>query len=244
MTTQKKIQKEMSVTRPNKSINTAALVAGLGLLLMVVTAPISELYVFPKLIVPGDAAQTVKQLTMGRGLFVLGIFGYLITFIADIVVAWALYVFLKPVNKNLSLLTALFRLVYGAIALVALANLATIYKMITTTSYSTFLDGSQFNNQVMLTYYSFKNIWYFGILFFALHLGLLGYLALRSGYIPKIFGVLLLISSLGYVTTTVQPYVFPGQRIDFAKYTFYGELFFMLWLLIKGWRVKIAILQT
>jgi hypothetical protein len=38
------------------SIKTAALVAGLGLPVMVVTSPIAELYVFPKLIVPGDPA--------------------------------------------------------------------------------------------------------------------------------------------------------------------------------------------
>src|SRR5690242_9506998 len=86
------------------SLNAAALIAGIGLLIMVVTSPVAELYVFPKLIVSGNASQTVKNILVNKGLFTLGMFGYLITFIADIVVAWALYIFLKPVNENLSLL--------------------------------------------------------------------------------------------------------------------------------------------
>ena len=100
------LQGETTVMAQNKSIKTAALIAGLGLFPMVVTSPISELYVFSKLTVSGGPAQTVKRISMSRGIFVLGIFGYVITFIVDIVVAWALYIFLKPTNQNLSLLTA------------------------------------------------------------------------------------------------------------------------------------------
>jgi hypothetical protein len=236
--TAEKIWAKETLTAPQQtSIKTAALVAGFGLLLMVLTAPVAELYVFPKLIVPGDPAQTVHHLQAERGFFVLGILGYLVTFIADIVVAWALYIFFKPANQSLSLLTALFRLVYTVIALIAIANLTTIYKIINTSTYTSFLSVDQANNQVMLNYYSFKSIWYFGILFFGIHLGLLGYLSLESKYVPNVFGILLIISSLGYLATTLQPYLMPEKRIDFAKYTFYGELFFMFWLLIKAWRL-------
>lgn len=225
----------VSEQRPLRS---AALVAGFGLLLMVITSPVAELYVFPKLIAQGDAAETAKRIAASRGSFVLGMVGYLATFIADVVVAWALYIYLRPVHQNLSVLTAIFRLVYAAIALVALAHLATIYRIFTTSTYSSFLNAARLNEEVMLQYYSFKTTWYFGILFFAIHLALLGYLAVRSTYIPKLFGILLFISAAGYLATTIQPYVLPGRTLDFAKYTFYGELFFMLWLLISGWRVK------
>lgn len=228
------------VATSNKtSLKTAALVSGLGLLIMVVTSPIAELYIFPKLISSGNAAQTVKNIYDHMPMFVMGIFDYLITFIADIVVAWALYIFLKPVSKNLSLLTGLFRLVYTVIALIALLNLVAAFRFLTTPTYRTLFGQDGFNNQILVSYYTFKSYWYFGILFFAIHLGLLGYLSLISKYIPKILGILLLVSALGYLLTTVQPFFFPGKRIDFAKYTFYGELFFMLWLLIKGWRVQV-----
>ncbi len=108
------------------SLGRAALMAGIGLLIMVIAAPYAELYVYPKLIVPANAAETTKNIIANKTLFTSAIFGYLITFICDLVVAWALYILLKPVNKNLSLTTAGFRWVYTGIALFALLNLVTV----------------------------------------------------------------------------------------------------------------------
>ena len=83
------------------SLRAAALIAGIGLLTMVIAAPFAELYVFPKLVVRDNAVETAKNIMANETLFIAAIFGYLITFIADVVVAWALYVFLKPVQENL-----------------------------------------------------------------------------------------------------------------------------------------------
>jgi Domain of unknown function (DUF4386) len=124
MTTLEMLTSNKTVDRIHKtSLGTAALIAGIGLLLMVIAAPFAELYVFPRLVVPGNAAETTQNIIANKALFTSAIFGYLITFICDLVVAWALYVYLKPVNENLSLLTAWFRLVYTLIALVALPGL-------------------------------------------------------------------------------------------------------------------------
>jgi len=49
---------------------------------------------------------------------------------------------------------------------------------------------------------------------------------------------LLIIAGLGYLLTSLKPFLFPDINLDFAAYTFYGELIFMLWLLIKGPRIK------
>jgi len=81
------------------SLGKAALIAGIGLLIMVIAAPYAELYVYPKLIVPANAAETTKNIIANKTLFTSAIFGYLITFICDLVVAWALYILLKPVNR-------------------------------------------------------------------------------------------------------------------------------------------------
>ncbi|MBD0331300.1 MAG: DUF4386 domain-containing protein, partial [Chitinophagaceae bacterium] len=78
------------------SLRTAALITGIGLFIMVIAAPFSELFVYPKLVVPGNAAETVKNIIANKTLFISAIFGYLVTFICDVVVAWALYVLLKP----------------------------------------------------------------------------------------------------------------------------------------------------
>ena len=220
------------------SLRSAALIAGLGLLLMVVAAPFAELFVFPKLVVPGNALETTQNIIANKTLFASAIFGYLITFLCDLVVAWALYVLLKPVHENLSLLTAWFRLVYTMIALDALLNLVTVLRILNT---SAILIGSQldqFSAQVMLSIQSFRSHWYFGLIFFGIHLGLLGYLAIRSKYIPSILGILLIIAGSGYLLTNLKPLLFPNINLDFAEYTFYGELVFMLWLLIKGPKIQ------
>jgi len=220
------------------SLGRAALIAGIGLLIMVIAAPFAELYVFPKLIVPENAAETAKNIIANKTLFISGIFGYLITFICDLVVAWALYIYLKPVNKNLSLLTAWFRWVYTGIALVALLNLVTVLRLLNISDTLTVFQPDQLHAQVMLSLSIFRTQWHFGLLFFGIHLGLLGYLVFRSKYIPRILGVLLIIAGLGYLLTTLEPFLFPSINVDFAEYTFYGELIFMLWLLIKGSRTK------
>jgi len=222
----------------NTPIRRAAIIAGIGLLIMVIAAPFAELFVFPKLVVPGNATETAKNIVANKTLFISGIFGYLITFICDLLVSWALYVLLKPVNENLSLLTAWFRLVYTVIALVALLNLVTVFRLLNASAYLTVFQPDQLHAQAMLSLDAFRSQWYFGLLFFAIHLVLLGYLVFRSNYIPRILGVLLAIAGLGYMLTTLKPYLFPHVNIDFAMYTYYGELIFMLWLLIKGSRIK------
>jgi len=220
------------------SMRSAALIAGIGLLVMVIAAPYAELFVLPKLVVLDNANETIKNILANKTLFISLIFGYLITFVCDIIVAWALYILLKPVNENLSMLTSWFRLVYAIIALVALLNLVSIFRLLNTTESSSLFKPDQLHAQVMLSLREFKDHWYFGLLFFGIHLELLGYLVFKSKYIPRILGILLIISGLGYILTNLKPFLFPNTNIDFAKYTFYGELIFMLWLLIKGSSIK------
>src|SRR5262245_58795996 len=112
MTTGEILISNQMIKRANgNSLRSSALSAGIGLLIMVIAAPFAELYAFPKLIVQGNAAETASNIIKNQALFTSMVFGYLITFICDVVVAWALYVLLKPINDNLSLLTAWFRLV-------------------------------------------------------------------------------------------------------------------------------------
>jgi hypothetical protein len=70
------------------------------------TSPYAEFLVYGKLVDPGNAAVIFKNITDHETLFISGILSYLFNFICDIVVAWALYGLLKPVNESLSLLAA------------------------------------------------------------------------------------------------------------------------------------------
>jgi hypothetical protein len=95
------------------SLRTAALIAGFATLTMVACAPFAELYAYPKLVITGSGAETVKNILAHQTLFAALIMGYTVTFICDVLAAWALYILLKPVNVYLSALAALFRLAFA-----------------------------------------------------------------------------------------------------------------------------------
>jgi hypothetical protein len=60
----------------------------------------------------------------------------------------------------------------------------------------------------------------------------------RSGYMPRILGILVVIAGLGNVISTLGPYVYPNVDFQFAFFMMFGELFLLLWLLIRGWRIQ------
>ena len=80
------------------TLRQAALIAGFGYLL----SPVSyaEFTIMPKLVIAGNIEQTVQNITAHRGMFLAAIFCYLITFLEDVVIAWALYYLLAPVNSS------------------------------------------------------------------------------------------------------------------------------------------------
>ena len=69
---------------------------------------------------------------------------------------------------------------------------------------------------------------------------LLGGLALRAPYIPWPVGVLLLTTGAGYLVTSLKPFLFPNAPTGFISFTFYGELVFLLWLLVRGPRLPVT----
>lgn len=216
----------------------AALISGIGLLIMVLTVPFAEFYIFPKLISESPTLTTTNILN-NKTLFTIGIFLHFITLIFDIVVAWSLYIFLKPVSKNLSLLVAWFRIIYAAMYLIALVNLIKVLNLLSIIGQSKATEQIQFYDSVKFYINSFQLEWTFGLMIFGIYLILLGYLVFKAEYIPKIFGFLLIIAGLGYSINTLSLFLFPGINTDFLMITFFGELIFMLWLLIKGSKIKL-----
>jgi len=220
------------------SLRQAAIVAGIGLLLMDILAPFAEFSVRQSLIVPGDAATTAQNIMANELLFRIASYIYLIVAILDVVVAWALYVFLKPVNKSLSLLTAWFRVVYAAILAIVLLNFVMALQLLSGADDLTVFETGQLHAQMMLFLNAFDYGWNIGLAIFGLHLLTLGYLFYKlSGYIPKILGVLLIIASFGYLIDSSGKLLSPSYDANIALFTFIGELLLIFWLLIKGARI-------
>jgi len=217
------------------SLRRAALIAGISYLLMPVT--FAEFFVFPKLLVAGHVEQTVQNIAAHPKLFFAGFLCHLITLMLDVVIAWALYVLLAPVNRALSLLTAWIRLVYTAVALFALMNLVTVFRLATTPDYLAAFGPQQLDAQVKLLLGEFRNGFSMSLAIFGIHLALLGYLVFRSGYIPRVLGIVLALVGVMWVANALRPYLYPSANFGFVIYVGFGELLFPLWLVIRGRRI-------
>lgn len=218
------------------TLRQAALTAGFAYLLNPVAY--AEFSIYPKLVVPGNVEQTVANIASHHGLFLAAMFSYFINFIGDIIIAWALYILLAPVNQALSLLGSVFQLVYAAVALAGTFNLATVYRMLTTPEYLNTFGAAQLHAQVNLLLHIFRYDYSFGIVIFAIHLLIVGYLIVRSSYMPSWLGIILIVDGLGWIVNNLRPYLYPAANVDFVSITFYGEIVFMLWLLIRGWKIE------
>jgi hypothetical protein len=151
---------------------------------------IAEFYINPKLMVPGNIEQTAQNIAAHGKLFAAAILCYLITLILDVIIAWALYILLAPVNRPMSLLTAF------------------VYRLLHTPMYLSAFGRGPLNAQVLLLLNSYRYDWSFSLIIFGIHLGILGYLIYRSGYIPKIIGILLVVDGVIWVVNPLQPYLF------------------------------------
>lgn len=224
-----------------------AIVAGTSLLIMAVSAAFSFGFVYNNLIITGDAAVTTQNIMNSGMLFRSSLLGWLIILVCDVLVAWALYLFLIKVNRRLSLLTAWFRLIYSAILGFAIGNLVIVVLLTSETDFSTSFQTEEIQTYVMLFLNVFENIWALGLIVFGLHLLLLGYLVYYSGYIPKILGVLLVIAAISYLFIDISKLILP-QYEDFIRTMeiplslpmAIGELAFSFWLLIKGGKVPVS----
>jgi hypothetical protein len=212
----------------------AGRIAGWGILAMALIAPFAEFYVRQRLVVPGDAGATATNITAHETLFRLGIVAFLVVIILDVVVAWGLYVLLKPVSRSVSVLMAWARLVFAVIFAVAVVNLLSAVHLVTDPTYRAAFEPTQLNAQMMASLNAFNAGWAVALVFFGIHLILIGYLALKSGYMPKLVGILLVIAGLGYAADSFILFLVPDYVATAALFTFVGELVFALWLVIRG----------
>jgi hypothetical protein len=220
------------------SLRNSAIIAGIGLMIMAILAPIANFSILHGLIVPDDTAKTVSNILASEGLFRLGICFFLIVVILDIIVAWALYVFLKPVNRSLSLLTAWFRIVYATMLGVVLINLVYVLQLLNGADFLSVFETNQLQAQVMLSLNTFTSGWEFGLIIFSFHLFLLGYLVYKAGYMRKILGILIILASLGYLIDGFGKLLSPDYGVSIAMFTFIGEVILIFWLLIKGRKIN------
>jgi hypothetical protein len=143
-------------------------------------------------------------------LFRVGIVGWLIVILGDVVRAWALYVFLGPINKSLALLAVLWMLLHDAALAVAKICLALASDLLGDASVFADMAPQQMHSFLMLLLGGHQYGFAIGLFFFSFHLLILGVLVFRSGYIPKILGVLLVVAFPGYLIDSAGIIVLPN----------------------------------
>ena len=236
---QKRTIEEMKVA--NRTVVTsqrnAAIAAGIGLLIMTVAA-IFATFVYNSVLVPADATATANNILANELQFRLAILSFLFVIVLDVIVAWGLYVVFRPVNRNLSLLAAWFRVVYAAVFLVTILNLGNALRLLHSADTLVVLETVQLQAQALLALNAFSDGWAFALSVFGLHLIVLGYLVFKVGSMPKILGTLLVIAGLGYMFDSITGFLFPNFGVTIGQFTFIGELLLALWLVMKSATAK------
>ncbi len=227
--------------KPN-SIKKTARITAILLLIMAVAAAFSMGYVPSRLFVTGDATATANNIITFKSLFNLSIIGHLIILFTDIAVAILLFVILKPVSKTLALIAAVFRLIMVSMRGINLVNFFIALTLLNGVKHVTVFETDQLHGLVILFLNAFNNGVLIDMIFFSVHIFIIGYLVFKSGYIPGIFGVLLILGSFGYLINSITSLFFPEYQEIISRIVFVpelvSELALVVWFLIKGVNVE------
>jgi len=224
-----------------KEIKKTARNAGILYLILIVLGIFSYLFVHSSLIVPGDTATTVSNIMASESLFRGGIVSWLISETVFILLVLVLYKLLKPVNKNHALLMVVFVVVAVPISMLNELNKFASLLLVSGADYLTAFTADQLHGLAMF----FLDLHEYGVnidsIFFGLWLLPLGYLVFKSGFLPRILGILLMIGWFGYMIDFFTFFLAPSFHATVAsifQITDIGEFLFPLWLLIKGVNVE------
>lgn len=216
-----------------------ARLAGLLYLIVVLTGLFSLAYVPSQLIAKDDPARTFQSISESASLFRAGILGSVICYLAFLILPLVLYKLLGTVNRRIAKLMVLFAVVSVPISLLNLQNRYTVLTLISGADYLASIEPTQLQAQMMLMLNSYSNGILISQVFWGLWLLPFGYLVFRSGFLPKIFGVLLILGCIGYLVN----FVCRTLMVDFgstaiASYVTIpaalGEIGICFWLLIRG----------
>jgi len=224
----------------NRSIRKASITAGVGLLLMSALAAFGYLVAVKGLVTQGDPARTAKDIMGSEGMFRFGILSLFLVVALDVVVAWALYRVFSPVSEGISMLAAWFRIAYAGVFMVAISQLVGVLRLLGTDDYLAVFGARQLHAEALLRINTFTDVWNAGLVLFGLHLLVIAYLAYRSGYVPRLLGVLLAIAGLGYMFDSFGAVLSRGSSPDVSAFTFIGEFLLALWLVGWGGRITLG----
>jgi hypothetical protein len=215
-----------------------ARIAGWLYLAIIVLGICGELVVRGALVVPRDPAATLERIAHAQSLWRAGVAGDLLMHVLDIPVMVIFYLLLRPVNHGLALLATLLNLVQTAVLAVNKLTLLVPILLVENPAYVQALPEVQ---RQALSYLAINAHAYgfgIGLVFFGFTCLVSGHLIARSGFLPKVLGVLFQIAGLSYLANSFALLLAPSLAAALFPAVllpaFVGELALCLWLIVKG----------
>jgi hypothetical protein len=224
------------------SISKTARIAGLFYFIYVIASIIADLFGH---FVFADASATVDHIMAHESLFRIGVVISLFSYVLFLLAAWYLYILLKPVNKNMALLFLLLNLGGFAILVFSHVNLFSSLMLLSGADYLKVFQPDQLQAQATLFINSYKTGSTIAQIPFGVWLLPLGYLVFKSGFLPKILGIFLIVDCFGLLIYVCQRFIFPDYAViayPCWAIGFIAEVSLTLWLLIKGVKAQIPAL--
>jgi hypothetical protein len=188
----------------------------------------------PDLLAGGDVVAAEKTIAHAGALFRVGVLGWFVAIVGDVLRAWALYVFFRSVNRSLSMLAAWWMLLHDAVFGFSLVGLLLASDVVA---------GAPESATVLAMLGAHRYGFHLGLLFFSLHLLVVGWLALASREVPRVLGALLVVAFAGYFvdSASVVALASPPSVISrvVAIPNTIGELALMIWLALRGGRSRL-----
>lgn len=216
------------------SINRYARIAGVVFIVAIVTGAFGEAFAPSYFVASGDANATAHNITSSEGLFRLGFLGYTAEAITDVTLTFLLYVLLRPVHANLAFLAVLFRLMATATFAFAEVFYFAPTLVLSGKGYLNSFSADQLHTLGLLS----LNVSGAAGNLYNVHYGIasmiLGYLMVRSRFIPRVLGALWVLGGLAFVAGSVM-WIFdwPG-RAFYPLPMIIGLLALGVWLLLRG----------
>jgi hypothetical protein len=218
-----------------------ARIAGLLYLLVAITAPLGLIVVPARLIVAGDPAATAALVAGHDILLRMGMASELFHQAVEVFMVLVLYNLFKPVNRTLAQQMLVLGLVPIPMVFINVLGEVAASTVASGPAWLAAFGKPQLDALALLFMHLHAQGLQLAAVFWGLWLLPLGLLALRCGFIPKVFGWLVIASSVGYVLGSFTSLIAPGLASTFATPVLLlelGEPMMILWLVLVGARTK------
>jgi hypothetical protein len=213
--------------------------AGVAMLLTLVFGVIGEMYLPGKIVVAGDAAATAANLTGNPMLHRLAFASYLVEGFCDIFLCVFWYILLRPVDKNLALLSAFVGVVSMVTFAIAQSSFFASSLVLRETGGMSSFSLEQRQALAFLCIRITTMIAWLFVGFYGTASMIRGYLIARSRYLPKVLGILLMIGGAGFFLRSATYILAPSLSSPFLLMPMaLAGIPITFWLLFRGVRVE------